>query len=146
MSRPYIPHEYTSTAFKLTTVTRKDVCRFWTKFVPVANVNKAINDSGFWIVNANGDKPVKINVRVTRKRCLGSDLLFCHAHNKRRWPWCNGCRRSKWTWRHEFKSWTGLIAFHIALLTLGKVWIQLFSLELWVNSRADWVLQPWWGN
>ena len=25
-------------------------------------------------------------------------------------------------------------------------WIQLFSLQLWVNSRADWVLQTWWGN
>ena len=31
----------------------------------------------------------------------------------------------------------GLIAFHIALILLGKVWIQLFSLQLWVNSRAD---------
>ena len=30
----------------------------------------------------------------------------------------------------------GLIAFHIALIPLGKVWIQLFSLQLWVNSRA----------
>ena len=30
-----------------------------------------------------------------------------------------------------------LIAFHIALIPLGKVWIQLFSLQLWVNSRAD---------
>ena len=29
---------------------------------------------------------------------------------------------------------------------LGKVWIQLFSLQLWINSRAYWVLQPWWGN
>ena len=47
---------------------------------------------------------------------------------------------------HEFKSRVRLIAFHIALIPLGKVWIQLFSLQLWVNSRADWVLQPWWGN
>ena len=39
-----------------------------------------------------------------------------------------------------FKSWTSLIAFHIALIPLGKVWIQLFSLQLWVNSRTDWVL------
>ena len=46
-------------------------------------------------------------------------------------------RRRKWTRRHEFKSWTRLIAFHIALIPLGKVWIQLFSLQLWVNSRAD---------
>ena len=31
----------------------------------------------------------------------------------------------------------GLIAFHIALIPLGKVRIQLFSLQIWVNSRAD---------
>ena len=54
-----------------------------------------------------------------------------------RCPWCNGYRRRKWTRRHEFKSWTRLIAFQIALIPLGKVWIQLFSLQLWVNSRAD---------
>ena len=29
------------------------------------------------------------------------------------------------------------IAFHIALIPLGKLWIQLFSLQLWVNCRAD---------
>ena len=64
----------------------------------------------------------------------------------RRCPWCNDYRRRKWTLRYEFKSWTRLIAFHIALIPSGKVWIQLYSLQLWVNSRADWVLQPWWGN
>ena len=32
---------------------------------------------------------------------------------------------------------TRLIAFHIALMPLGKVCIQLFSLQPWVNSRAD---------
>ena len=32
-----------------------------------------------------------------------------------------------------------LFWFHIALMPLGKVWIQLFSLQLWVNSRADWI-------
>ena len=31
----------------------------------------------------------------------------------------------------------GLIAFHIALIPLGKLRIQLFSLQLWVSSRAD---------
>ena len=66
--------------------------------------------------------------------------------SKRKCPWCNGYRRMKWTQQHEFKSWTRLIAFHIALIPLGKVWIQLFSLQLWVNSRKDWVLQPWCGN
>ena len=60
--------------------------------------------------------------------------------------WCNGYRRRKRTRRYKFKSWTRLIAFHIALIPLGKVWIQLFSLQLWVNSWADCVLQPWWGN
>ena len=52
-------------------------------------------------------------------------------------PWCNGNRRRKWTRPYEFKSWTRLMAFHIALIPLGKVWIQLFSLPLWVNSRAE---------
>ena len=54
-----------------------------------------------------------------------------------RCPWCSRYRRRKWTRRYEFKSWTRLIAFHIALIPLGKVWIQLFSLQLWVNSRTD---------
>ena len=64
----------------------------------------------------------------------------------RRYLWCNGYRRRKWTRWHEFKSWTRLIAFHIVLIPLGKVWIQLFSIQLLVSSRADWFLQPWWGN
>ena len=41
--------------------------------------------------------------------------------------WCNGYHRRKWTRRHESKSWTRLIAFHIALILLGKVWIQLWK-------------------
>ena len=36
--------------------------------------------------------------------------------------------------------------FLIALIPLGKVLIQLLSLQLWVSGRTDWVLQPWWGN
>ena len=59
----------------------------------------------------------------------------------RRCTWCNGYRRWKWTRQHEFKSWTRLIAFHIALIPLGKVWIQLFSLQLTShkqkNSRSE---------
>ena len=35
-------------------------------------------------------------------------------------PWCNGYRRRKWTRRHEFKFWTRLIVFHIALILLGN--------------------------
>ena len=44
---------------------------------------------------------------------------------KARCPWCNGYRRRKWTQRHGFKSWMRPIAFHIALIPLGKVWIIL---------------------
>ena len=36
---------------------------------------------------------------------------------------------------HEFKSLTRLIAFHITLIPLGKVWIQLFYLQLLVNRN-----------
>ena len=58
-------------------------------------------------------------------------------HCNGRCPWCNGYRLRKWARQHEFKAWTRLIAFHIALIPLGKEWFQLFSLQLWVNSRAD---------
>ena len=44
------------------------------------------------------------------------------------------CR--KWTWWPEFKSWTRLFAFHIALISSGKVWIQLFSHQLCRNNRG----------
>ena len=55
-----------------------------------------------------GLSPVSLQrrmIKFTLRRCL----------------WCNGYRRRKWTRRHEFKSWTRLIAFHIALIPLGKV-------------------------
>ena len=61
-------------------------------------------------------------------------------------PRCNGYRRRIWTRRDEFKSGTWLIAFHIALIPLGKVWIQIYSLQIWVYSRAECVLQSWWVN
>ena len=78
------------------------------------------------------------------KNHQGSSQIFRQL-NRNTWnhnygltnTWCNGYRRRKWTRRHEFKSWTRLIAFHIALIPLGKVWIQLFSLQLWVNSWTD---------
>ena len=57
-----------------------------------------------------------------------------------------GTPRRNRIWRDEFKSWTRLIAFHIALIRFEKVWIQLFSFPLWVNSRADYVHQIWRGN
>ena len=53
-------------------------------------------------------------------------------------------RHSHWamvmTWRSEFKSWTRLFIFHIILISLGKVCIQLFFFQQWINSRADWAL------
>ena len=41
-----------------------------------------------------------------------------------RCPWCDCYRRWKWTRRPEFKPSTIMIAFHRALIFLGKVWIQ----------------------
>ena len=56
--------------------------------------------------------------------------LNIHLPNTREWyhivncnrkcPWCNGYRRRKWARRHEFKSWTTLIAFSQSINTLGK--------------------------
>ena len=37
-------------------------------------------------------------------------------------------------------------AFHIELIPLGKVWIQLFFLQLSINRRADWALQSQYGS
>ena len=41
------------------------------------------------------------------------------------------------TRRPVLKSWTRQSSFHIVLIPLGKVCIQIFSLQLWVNSRVD---------
>ena len=46
------------------------------------------------------------------------------------------CR--KWNRRPEFKSWTRLFVFHTALISLEKVWIQLFFLRLWIYNRNNW--------
>ena len=69
---------------------------------------------------------LKNEVKQSKKMGAGWSSWRC--------PWCNGYRHRIWTRRYEFNSWTRLIAFHIALIPLGKVWIQLFSLQLWVNS------------
>ena len=37
----------------------------------------------------------------------------------------------------------GLNAFLIVLILLGNVWSQLFSFQLWINCRANWILLPW---
>ena len=82
----------------------------------------------------------QINKRHPKKTGGDSDrnflLQITTIKRKKKCPWCNGYRRRKWRRRHEFTSWTRLIEFHIALIHLGKVWIQLFSLQIWLNSRA----------
>ena len=103
-----------------------------------------------WINTVLKPKQKSIIIRlkkITKKH-------FRRSHNRGNWkvlcltnkgitykfwrcPWYKSYRRSKWTRQHEFKSRTRLIAFHIVLIPLGKVWIQLFSLQLWVNSRSD---------
>ena len=93
---------------------------------------------GFYVISTF---EVTKDANITRQG-FGLDILGCtryfvHWLPWERCPWCSRGRRRKWTRRHEFKSWTWLIAFHIALIPLGKVWIQLFSLQLWVNSRTD---------
>ena len=93
------------------------------------------------IINANIFPSYK--VIITIKTCWEhrfpwfSLAILPYQTSYWRCPWCSCYRRRKWTRRHEFKSYTRLIAFHIALIPLGKVWIQLFSLQLWVNSRTD---------
>ena len=82
------------------------------------------------------DNLVAKKLRVTKHQWESSSNLDLFM-TIRRCPWCNGYCHRIWTRRYEFNSWTRLIAFHIALIPLGKVWIQLFSLQLWINSRAD---------
>ena len=67
-------------------------------------------------------------------------FMYCYISHRGRCTWCNGYRRRKWTRWHEFKSWTWLIAFNIALIPLRKVWIQLFSLLQWVNSEKKYYI------
>ena len=51
--------------------------------------------------------------------------------------WHNSYRK-KWIQQTRIKCWMRLFAFHIGLIPLRKVWIQLFSLQLGINSWADW--------
>ena len=60
-------------------------------------------------------------------------ILSCY----RRRSWCDDYRRRKFTRLLEFKTWTRLFAFHIALITLGKVWILLFFLQLCIDRRTE---------
>ena len=87
-----------------------------------------------------------LNKMIGLRSSTTNDTVIEIIFIERRCPWRNGYRRRKWTSQHEFKSWTRLIAYHKAVMLLGKVWIPLFSLQLWVNSWADLVLQHWFGS
>ena len=82
----------------------------------------------WWLFQVHQLSLVSLSPSLARCKysLIFSLLLFIHW----RCMWCNSYRRWKWTRRHEFKFWTRLIAFHIALIPLGKVWIQWFSLQL----------------
>ena len=64
-------------------------------------------------------------------------MLFRWVDGIRMCPWCNSYCREKWIQLSEFKSWTQLFVFHIALIPLGKVGAQLFSLLLLLNNKTD---------
>ena len=53
---------------------------------------------------------------------------------------CHSYRRHKGIQQPELKSWAILFEFYITPIPLGKIWIELFSLQMWVNSRVNWVL------
>ena len=58
---------------------------------------------------------------------------------------CNGYhhwKRMQWT---KFKSWTRPFAFHMALILLRKVWIQLFSFQLQYSRFEFFNLCAWTG-
>ena len=63
-----------------------------------------------------------------------------------RCAWGNDYSHRKWTWWTRSKSWTRLFVFHLELISLGNVWIQLFSLQLLVNNRADWAFELLYGH
>ena len=60
--------------------------------------------------------------------------------------WSNSYRLRKLTREHEFKSWMRMFAFYLALITLGKICIQFFSLLLRINSTVDGDLLPLYGD
>ena len=72
--------------------------------------------------------------------------MHLHIHRKRINWWCNSYHRWEWTRQLESKSWPGLFAFDIVLISLEHISIGLFSLQLRVNSWASWGLSASHGN
>ena len=82
------------------------------------NTEKSPGDARRFAVTQTPENDYQLKlVSKTLKTALTDRYNYLYG----RCPWCNGYRRRKWTRRHEFQSWTGLIAFHIALIPLGKV-------------------------
>ena len=91
-----------------------------------------------WVMFFYGLLHIDTAMLVNKQSVFTSGLWRC--------SWSNGYCDRKWTQQHKFKFWMRLIAFYVALIPLGKVRIQLSSLQPEINSRADWVLWIWLGN
>ena len=62
--------------------------------------------------------------------------IYIYIYIRHGW-WHNAFSHRKWTWQPNFNSWVRLFVFHIILIPLWKVWIQLFFCQLWINKKAD---------
>ena len=93
--------------------------RLFTSFQPWAVWYKASSQSGVTFCSSSAGLLLRSPLVSTGIEIFPGLYSFPDAHTNPRW--------------HVSR----LIAFHIALIPLGKVWIQLFFLQLWVNSRAD---------
>ena len=95
---------------------------------------------GFWLSKMFESLITFITLRrMSLPQYICSDM---YQTTWKRW-WHNVYHRRKWIRRPEFESCN---PFHLALISSGKEYIQLFFLQLWVNRRAGWVLCSWYGN
>ena len=85
-----------------------------------------------------------LHVFIVKTRYLNKNVSSCtwikmsppHILWISRHSWFNGYHYWKWTWWHDFKSSMRLFVFHILLIALRKVWIQLFSYFLGIYTMA----------
>ena len=75
---------------------------------------------------------INIYTQIHQQRDTSTNIYIHKEIQIRMYPWCNGNCHWKWTWWSKFKSWMNLFSL------LGKN--QLFSLQLWENSRENWAL------
>ena len=105
--------------------------------------NKTIRGRKYFkaiLLGSNKLAPTHLKIQLHSKLFTNKSYMYYYLNVRKideRWLWCNGLLSyENGHGDTSFKSWTRLITFHIALIPLGKIWIQLFSLQLWVNSRA----------